>query len=266
MIKEAIEKVLSLKEHTDTETTVKLYGNYSEKLVDAKFDKATGNYTIKNENVIKRTVSTVKSFTAAILEESKRRENNTGEKMTVLFTQKGGYFSIDDDFYSGEYKFERTLSQQWQALQEIAGKTLDHEELLTALQELSPSIKDFKELYKKFLKVRIVGASELTSNPVFVNNEAEKGYKVKYTLDGGQADEEVLPEGFTLSLPYSKGSENTYEIAVETMILNNGSGELEIRISCPGLEQIEEKAIFDEVAQVRKDTENLTDLLILESY
>ena len=134
------------------------------------------------------------------------------------------------------------------------------------MQELSPSIKDFQKIYRQFLKVRIIGTSELVSNPVFVDNEAEKGYKVKYTLDGGQDDEEVIPQGFDLELPYSKGSETMYIVPIETMVLNNGDNELVIRINCPILEQVEEKAIFDEVTQLREDVKDLKDLLILESY
>lgn len=266
MIKEAINRILELRNVEDTDSELTIYGNYSEKIVEAKFNNTDGSFRINNESVLRRTVSTIKSLTTAILEESRRRENATGNNMTVLFTQKGGNFYLNDDFYSGEYTFLRTLSQQWKVLAGITGKTLDHENFLLALQELSPSIVDFKKLYRQFIKVRIIGNSELTSNPVFVDNEAESGYKVKYNLSTGQNDEETIPEGFILNIPYSKGSDKTYDVPVETMILNNGSNELVIRINCPILERIEELAIFEEVAQLREDTKNLTDLLILESY
>lgn len=267
MIKEAIDRILELKkERRDLDVKIKYYGNYSECIKDAKFDERTGNYTVNCETLIKRSISTIKSLTSAILEEAKRRENKTGEYMTVLFNQKGGYFSMNDDFYSGNYTFERTLSQQWRVLSGIAGKVLDHESFLLALQELNPSIQNFPKLYRQFIKVRIIGRSELASNPVYVDGEAESGFMVKYTLESGQSDEEILPQGFICELPYSKGSEKKYIVPVETMILNNGSNQLVIRVNCPILEQVEEQAIFDEVEQLRKDTSELQDLLILESY
>ncbi len=266
MIKEAINKILELKEHTSTDVTVNEYGRYTERKLDCKFDKANGNYKTHTADRLTRDVSTIKSLSAAVIEEAKRRENMTGQNMTVLFTQKGGAFYLDDDFPAGEYKFERTLSQQFKTLQRLAGKKLNHEEFLTFIQELSPSIDNFKKLYRSFLKVRIIGNSELSSNPVFVDNEAESGYKVKFTLEGGQPDEDIIPQGFICNLPYTKGAETKYEIPVETMILNNGDNELQIKILCPLLEQIEEKAIFDEVEQFRGDTKGLKDLLILESY
>jgi len=262
--KETLGAVLQLKRPEKQNITV--YGNYSEKHLDAIYSDNAQSYCIKSIDDKAYNVSNAKSFAAFIKEECGRRENKTGKLSTVVITQQGGSFVADDDFKEGTCKFNRALSQQWHVLAGIVNKTLDHESFLLALQGLKTSIEDFNDLYRKFIKVRIIGKSELDSNPVFIDNEAESGFKVKYTIQGGQKSEDILPSEFKLNLPYSKGSEKKYEVPIEVMMLNNGNNVIAIRIVCPDFERTEELAISDEVTQLRSDLDSLTDLLVLESY
>lgn len=147
-------------------------------------------------------------------------------------------------------------------LRRINGQILGHEEFLMSILALSPSVADFKEVYKKFLTLRIVGKSELTSNPVFVNNQAESGYLVKYKLEGQNSDV-VVPDGFYVSVPFVKAGQKKYGVNVEVQVLNSSSNELRMKINIPELDYIEETAIIDEIEEIKAETKKYDKMLIL---
>lgn len=68
-------------------------------------------------------------------------------------------------------------------------------------------------------------------------------------------------------MPYAKGRMDTvYEVPVELMFLNNGNGRIEVLFQVAELEQIEEKALRDEVDYLKEKLEKYSDLLVLLNY
>lgn len=245
-------------------TQVVEYGKYTQRERTALYNDDAGSYTIISKaNNNKIDVHSSKSFVEVIKEELKRRGNETGKNATLSIGLNGGYFVADDDFGEGKAEYHRILSQQWEVLKSINDRIMEHEEFLLALLKLSPSVQEFQKTYRAFLKIRIVGNSEMTSNPVFVDNQAESGYLVKYKLEGGQNADTVLPDGFTVNVPYIKASKKLYNIKVDVQILNSASNQLRIKVNIPLFENIEETAIIDEINSIKKSLSGCTDLLVL---
>lgn len=191
----------------------------------------------------KENVSNVQSFADFIGEELKRRNNPSGKMATAVINSSGGYFTADDDFQRGNCEFTRKLSEQWNYFASSLDRRYGHEEFLRFLQRLSPSIQNFHDLYSNMLDIRIIGRGEMQSNPYYINGEAASGYKIKYKMQDGELEENILPDHFVVKMPYAKGNYKTlYEIQVDLMYLNDGHGGLQILVQAPTFEQVEEQA------------------------
>lgn len=265
MIKTAMDRLLELQQKPE-DITITKYGNYSSKEIFGKTTPGNGKSFQITEVKSTQKVSNIESFIASSKEELKRRDNVTGKNSTASFTLQGGTFTADDDFVEGICHFSRTKSQQWERLASVVDSELSHEQFLKVLQSLKASMPDFNEIYRKYVKIRIIGASEVNSSPIYEKGEAESGYKVKYTLDNGGAAEETFPSEFKVLLPYSKGSESKYELTVETLFLNTEDAKIRVRLICPEFEKTEETAIFDEKVKYSDALAEATELLILENY
>ena len=65
-------------------------------------------------------------------------------------------------------------------------------------------------------------------------------------------------------MPYSRGRQDVlYDVPVELMYLNNGTGRVEILFQIAELERIEEEALKDEVDYLTAKLGNFSDLLVL---
>lgn len=275
MIKEALEFLEHKLNKRDVAINYEWQGNYESKLKDLMYsDKDECYAQVPSAMPISRTVSSMHSLIAAVKEEAKRRKNETGKYMTVSFTENGGKFSYDDNVNEGNYKFERKLSQQWEAFKCLLRcRNSTHSDFYNTLIELSPSIVDAKQTLNTFQQLKIIGNSEVKSNPVFTaGTGAEFGTRIKYNIKGeDKVNEEVFPESFELELPYAKGKEKTYKVTAQVIFsLDQGAygepGELCIRVVCPEIERIEEQAIMDEIAEFKSETDNIPELLILEDF
>lgn len=273
--KEALQFLEEKLNKRDQIISTEVRGNYKTIPLDLLYNDADKEYKkLPDAGRIRRTVSSIDSLIAAVKEEAKRRNNEVGKYMTMSFTNSGGYFSYDDNENDGGYKFERELSQQWKAFKSLLGqRNLTHSAFYNALIELSPSIKDSKETLNTFCKLKIIGNSEVKSNPVFTAGDgAEFGTKVKYSIKGqDKTQEEVFPENFSLKLPYAKGSKAEYEVTAQVIFSleqsdPNMPGKLYMHVVCPEIERIEEDAIMDEIAQFKTETVDVSELLILEDF
>lgn len=238
------------------------YGKYSERTVEAVYSDNKCEYSVHSVKGDTMEVHSKKAFVEFITKELERRKNEDGDLATLIIGVSGGKFVADDNFQEGICTYNRIISQQWQMLRRINGQILGHEEFLMSILALSPSVADFKEVYKKFLTLRIVGKSELTSNPVFVNNQAESGYLVKYKLEGQNSDV-VVPDGFYVSVPFVKAGQKKYGVNVDVQVLNSSSNELRMKINIPELDYIEETAIIDEIEEIKAETKKYDKMLIL---
>lgn len=260
-MKEFLSKILELKR--PEQITVTQYGRYTSRNADAVYDDDAKGYRVNRVSGCQTNLASKKSLVQFIKEELKRRDNITGKNASLRIGESGGSFIADDNFGEGLCSYKRINSQQWLLVRDLDGEVLNHETFLMYLLKLSPSIVDFKKTYASFLTVRKIGKSELVSNPVFVNNEAESGYLVKYKLEGGQGADDVIPDGFKLSVPFIKASNKKYDLDVDVQILNDNSNQLRIKINIPLLENIEEQAIIDEIEDIKSELAEQTDLLVL---
>ncbi len=243
------------------------YNNYSESKQEAHWDD--GRYIVRGNNDIRHEVSNIKSFETVIFAECERLgKEESGHNVNINFTSKGGHCLLDADQGKHKVIFERTKSQQWNLLEGNLNKFLNHQELLYLLQSLKPSIENYKPLISHYQKLRMVGKSESISNPCFSNGELGEGYTIKYKLEGNKQEEAELPMFFEVELPYSKGSEAEYKLDIEILISLDMSNKLIFKLICPDFEQVEEKAIFDEVEIFKEhcNEAEMHDLLIIENF
>lgn len=247
------------------------YGVYSERQIEAVYSDYDKKYIITERKDRRLDVSTVDSFIDFIREELKRNKNKTGKIATVIINNSGGFFSADDDFKTTSCRYNRSLTAAWGALTNVANCKINHEQLLTTLQKLRPYIANFENLYLTLLDIRSIGRSEMISNPVFIPGEdglsAGSGYKISFKLQSGTQEDVVLPNRFVVKLPYSRGRQDVlYDVPVELMYLNNGTGRVEILFQIAELEEIEEQALKDEVLYLKEGLKEFEDLLVLLNY
>lgn len=261
-----IKKILTnIQEQRPTKENVTIHGNYTDKTVEALYNDAAQRYETRDPLKSCENVSTVGSFADFIKEELKRRGRETGKLATAVIDSSGGRFTADDDFQRGNCKFTRSLSEQWLAFRECIGRSYNHEEFLRLMQKLSPSIVNFEDLYPTFLDIRVIGRSESVSKPFYVNGETESGVKIKFKMHGGEDEDIILPDYFTIRLPYAKGNyDKFYDVDVQ-LVYDNRCG-INILIQAPKFEQAEEKALLDEVTYLKEELSKYPDLLVLFNF
>lgn len=243
-----------------------IYGRYTEKYQTFLYNDSNRIYERCFSRSDNKTVRSVKAFAEIIKEELRRRENESGDKATVKVSLDGGYFIPDDDYGKEEVKFNRLNSQQWDTVKNGINRTYNHKTFLLFLQSLSPSIVNFKEVFRYFSLLRIVGNSILTSNPVITECGQTEGYTCTYKLDNGCDGEEYFPTGFSADVPFAKAGEKTYNIPFNLLFTRNDDDELRIEVLCPLFENIEENAIIDEANFIKSETEQFEKLLVLSDF
>lgn len=262
MINEIKQILENIQQQRPIKEKVTVYGNYTEKTKEAIYNDAAKKYEVGSCLKSCERVSSVKSFVNFIKEELYRRNKQTGRLATAVIDSEGGHFTADDDFQSGKCDFVRSLSEQWETFSDCIGRSYNHEEFLRLMQKLSPSIVDFENLYPLFLDIRVIGRSEEVSKPFYVNGETEQGVKLKFKMRGGEDESIVLPDSFTVRLPYAKGNyEKLYDVEVQLVYDNRGG--INVLIQAPKFDQAEEKALLDEVEYLKNELEKFSDLLVL---
>lgn len=266
MLKELVQDVIfrNRPEHI----TVKTYGNYEgfEKQ-EATYSDADKKYLTKTKQEGNNKVRSVKAFIAFIEEELERRENRSGKFATAKITLEGGKFTADDNYNRGVCSYERLHSEQYNILEYYNGKVLDHEEFLTMLQKLKPSILGFAELYQRCSKIRIVGRSQMASQPMFDDEgNAESSFVCTYKLEDGTDEDVSLPANFLCKIPFAKAGEQKYQYLVELLFFNTKSNSIAIKVQVPEWETNEEIAVIDEANFVKETLSNLNELLVLADF
>lgn len=263
-IKEVIDILKEYRRPELAEATI--YGRYTSKKQTMLYNDSEEQYELHTSKPDNKQVRSVKAFVAIIKEELSRRENEEGKNATVKINLNGGYFIPDDDFGGEKVVFERLNSQQWKLVQNGINQVYDHKAFLMFIQALSPSIPDFKKLFRRFSLLRLVGKSILTSNPIITENGQEEGYTCSYKLEDGCDGEEHFPSGFAVEVPFAKAGDMSYVIPFDLLFFRNEDDELRIQVLCPLFENIEEQAIIDEAKFVISETKKHSNLLILSDF
>lgn len=249
-------------------TTVKNYGNYEGTTdYEATYSDKDNCYKLQIAPSTNQEVHSADAFIKFIVEELTRRENSTGKFATARITLEGGTFTADDNFNLGHCKYSRLNSEQYKILKSFKDTTLDHEEFLTMLQKLKPSIKDFPALYQRCSKIRIVGRSEMNSQPVFDDEgNAEASFICTYKLQDGTDEDVTLPASFECTVPFAKAGKKQYTYTVELLFFNTKSNQIAIGVQIPDWETQEEQAIIDEADFVKDGLKDKTELLVLADF
>lgn len=264
LIKEAIE---ALKNQKRPEMIVcPVYGQYYSETQTFMYSDADRQYQRKRSYPADKKVRSVKAFAKIIAEELKRRENTTGNKATVSINLSGGEFIPDDNFGDTKITFERLYSQQWKLIKSGINTRMDHRQFLLFLQGLKPSIFSFDDVFKSFATLRMIGKTELTSNPVFTEDGQNSGYTCQYRLEDGTTGEDKFPTGFCAEVQFAKAGDKSYNIPIDLLFSRNEDDEIEIEVLCPEFENIEERAIIDEAEYIKSETANYSDLLVLSDF
>lgn len=214
---------------------------------------------------LKRGISTVESLVGAVLEEAKRRENTTGQFMTVIFTEKGGVFYPDDKARLDLWTYERCLSQQWEALLRGLNNDTTHLSFIRFLQGLRSSIVGYPDIIREFKKVQFDGKTAVTSQPIIENGAA--GKQVSFTLEtkNGVTQTE-MPGTIPLTLPFTRGGTKLYNLVLELDVALQGDNVV-FRPVVPEIESVTEQAIADEVNYFEGEVKGmLPELLVLLDY
>jgi hypothetical protein len=197
-----------------------------------------------------RTVSNVESFAAAVIEESRRRENPTGKFMTAIFNEEGGVFYPDDEKRIDKWLYKRCHSQQWRWLMQYINKPLKHIDFLRALQGLRPSINAYPEIIREYRKVKFDSSTVVSGQPML--EKGESGGSIVVTLKTKSGDQEQdMPSSFVVIMPYAKASETDYEFQLEVDACLNENNEMRFTLLFPDMETIIEQALADEVDYFR---------------
>lgn len=264
LLKEAIQ---TLKEQKRPELIdCPVYGRYTSRNKVFIYSDSGKDYKMVQEKPSEKKVRSVKAFSNVISEELKRRENSTGSKATVSINLNGGYFIPDDDFGGDCIEFNRLNSQQWNLLKSNLNRDMSHKEFLMFLQGLKPSIENFAEIYRSYATLRMVGRTEIVSNPIFTEEGQGSSYTCRYKLEDGTDGEEKYPSGFMADVQFAKAGDKYYSVPLDLLFYRDEDNELMISVLCPTFENIEEMAIIDEANYIKEKTETYTDLLVLSDF
>jgi len=263
------ELINSLKNQKRPETiTAPVYGLYSDKERTFIYSDADKNYYMEESAPENKEVRNKKAFALSIAEELNRRENKTGARASVIINLSGGLFIPDDDFGGYQIVFKRLNSQQWILVKSFINKTLNHKEFLLFLQGLKPSFEGgkFKELFAKFVQLKIIGQSKLVSNPIITENGQEEGFCCTYRLSDGTDGEEHFPAGFSVRVPFAKAGDKFYDIPIDLLITKDENDKINITVLCPEFENIEERAVIDEAEYIKEQAKGFSELLVLSDF
>ena len=243
-----------------------VYGQYSANPITFMYNDDRKQYEMRKSQPSDKRVRSVKAFAKIIAEELRRRENSSGDKSTVSINLSGGEFIPDDDYGYSKITFERLNSQQWKLIKSGINTRMDHKQFLLFLQGLKPSIEYFADVFRSYATLRMIGRTELTSNPVFTEDGQNSGYTCSYKLEDGTTGEEKFPTGFVATVQFAKAGDKSYDIPIDLLFTRNEDDEIEIEVLCPEFENIEEQAIIDEADFIKEQTKNYTDLLVLSDF
>lgn len=217
----------------------------------------------------KRTVSSIESFVDVILEEAKRRDNKTGEFMTVILNNEGGYFYVDDKDRIQEdlWKFERQTSASYAAFCRGIHQEMNHQKFLRFLQSMKPAIEGYQEVFKAFRRVQLDASSSMASSPIMENGEAGNSLSFQVKAANGTT-KNVLPSEIVFAMPVVRGSNVIHTFKAETDVsISQDKKEIVFSLAFPGLELLKEEILSEEKKRVETAVyPTLPDCFIVVDY
>ncbi len=254
------------------------------------FNDASKGYEEQERfNSRRRSVSNISSFAAMVKAEILRYRSAqpTNEDQpsaawpTVVFTEQGGSFHLDDSDDRITFGYARKLAPAFTSVSQLVGKPMEHLTLVRCLQGLRSYIVDEPgtpagTLLSAFRKVTFERGVRVDSQPLVVENNGHHAYEMNFSARGGPM-QTFLPTTIPLLLPYARGG-NSYatELEVDVTLKDPpagaapGGASLVFTLAWPLQPDFVEKAIEDEIDSFKVETESLVNdgpgsLVILEN-
>jgi len=217
-----------------------------------------------------RKVSNVESFASYVLEEARRRDNTTGNKITVSFNQEGGHCYLADNENLDTITYERKLGMPWLYLVGQLKKKLTHAELLRTFQSLRPNIMDYNAIMLAYRRVTFDEKVSVTSQPLVEQGRAGNSMNIEFTRQGGNTDSTELPATINLRLQYARASHRYYDCALEVeteLVENKSKNEIYFTLLWPEKDNTIDQAIEQELLDFKALVcEKLPELLLVVNY
>lgn len=238
------------------------------------YNDADGCYQLI-ERVVRQQgeVANVECLVDLVLEEARRRENPTGEWMTVTFGGCGAHFSPNDQERLDNYTYQRVLSPEWKKIREALGKPMKHVEFLRLLQSLRGVLVNAGTVIRAFRAVDVSRVARFASSPTLQEGKASVGLAIDLLVKmqgGGETTARLeLPENIGFVLPFARGGDRKWELNAEVFIEVAREGEketLNFGFLVPDIEAVERDARELEVEEFRVATQSLPRLLVLENF
>lgn len=263
MISEAIDTVVGLATKTRP-ALLQLPDNSGRILL---YDDDSGIYReVERYFERRRQVSSIGSFVSLVAAEIDRNRKVKGaEWPTVIFTQEGGAFHLDDRDGRTTFGFKRALAPAYLRLVAGIGQSMEHLSFIRFLQGLRENIAD-PQVIAAYRKVVFDNSVRVDSQPLLTNGQVGAGYHVELTAKSG-ALEVTLPDVIALNVPWSRGgAPYRAELAVDITLVQRGEkGVPMFSLAWPEHQSFCETAMNDEIAAFREMTKDIADLVVLEN-
>lgn len=214
-----------------------------------------------------RSVSNAEALLLVVIEEAKRRENTTGNFMTVIFNQLGGTFCTDDKNRDNmdTWDFSRKISKQFEVLKSVIDKTFDHTDLLRAMSLLRYSVVNFHEVYNAMRQVRVDKKAMIQSQPRLKNGQAGSEIAFSFQIEGETdgVQKALFPAEFVVDMPLVSMSSKNYQIQIEVEAWVDDKS-LKFALRASGVSSVFTNAVLEEISKFTADAKKaLPDLLIV---
>lgn len=239
-------------------------------------------------NARRRSVSNIASFSAMVQAEIRRyrsmdedvNDGPYGRWPTVVFTDNGGSFHLDDSDDRLTFGYARKLAPGFVSVSQLVGKPMDHLSLVRCLQGLRSYIVDEPgtppgTIISTFRKVTFERGVRVDSQPLVVDNNGHAAYEMNFSARGGPM-QTFLPTVVPLYLPYARGG-NSYKTELEVDVTlkdppagSTSGASLVFTLAWPLQPDFVESAIEDEIETFKNDVAGLVgdepgSLVILEN-
>lgn len=214
----------------------------------------------------RRQVSSIQSFVSLVTAEIERNRKVKGaEWPTVIFTQEGGAFHLDDRDGRTTFGFKRALAPSYLRLVAGIGQPMEHLSFIRFLQGLREYIAD-PQVIAAYRKVVFDNSVRVDSQPLLTNGQVGAGYHVELTAKSG-ALEVTLPDVIGVYVPWSRGgTPYKTELAVDITLVQRGEKSIpNFSVAWPEHSAFCETAMNEEIALFREMTKDIEGFVVLEN-
>lgn len=214
--------------------------------------------------------SCIDSFVAAVVESCRRMSNATGNFSTATLNEHGGQFAVDDQdrFNDDAVRYNRKLSEGYEALRNLVRQQMTHNEMLRQMQRFQNLIPGFADMFKEWRRIRLNSSVTVNSSPIISQGEKGSTISLATTLNGGPNNAEI-PGSFIVRTPIATGSSFVYDFHCEIDAwLDEKTKRVMFQVINADADVVFQQSLTDEREYFRGKMADakLTEMLILLNY